>query len=304
MTATSDCPACGANGRHWATVHDRHYRNPGTWDVHDCESCGARYLHPMPTAEQLGGYYPADYYSHQPMPASGRALKSRLKSVLLPLGTKEPVFAEPGRMLDLGCGSGWMLEYYRDRGWEAEGVEYSESACAAGRERGLTMHHGSLEDADLPTAVFDYVRTNHSFEHLTNPNATLQEISRILKPGGTLFVGVPNTNGLTARLFGREWFYVGAPVHTINYNGTNLRALLERHDFEVRRELANSNHGGTIGSAQSWLGGRLGRSVNLSQGPVTWAPLILVGFWIARLLDVLHLGDCVELTAVKRVAAA
>ena len=300
MTPSSTCPVCRSTGRPWATVFDRHYRNPGTWDVHECESCRARYLSPMPSPEELGGFYPTDYYSHQPQPTAARSWKSRLRSRLLPIGTKEPDFPRAGRMLDLGSGSGWMLEHYRGLGWDAEGVEYSESACIAGRARGLTMHHGSLADVALPAETFDYVRSNHSFEHLTDPNETLQEIARILKPGGTVMLGVPDTKGLMPRLFRGEWFYVGAPVHTINYDRDNLRALLERNGFEVVRSVANSNHGGTVGSLQSWIGARLGRPVNLSAGPVTWAPLILVGFWFAKLLDALRLGDCVEITAVKR----
>jgi SAM-dependent methyltransferase len=256
----------------------------------------------MPTPEQLGSFYPDGYYSHQLMPAASNSWKARIKKRLLPLATKEPEFEVPGRMLDIGCGSGWILERYRDLGWEVEGVEYSSEACQAGTDRGLTMHCGSLEDAHLPTARFDYIRSNHSFEHLVNPIATLDEINRLLKPSGTLFIGVPDTMGLMSRWFGSNWFYVGAPIHTINYNRRNLAALIDRSGFQVVSVRGNSNHGGTIGSVQSWIGTKLKRDVDLNGGPVTWAPLILIGCWASKLLDVFHQGDCVEVIATKRVA--
>lgn len=300
MNVLSRCPACAGPGRPWATVRDRHYGNPGTWPIAECKSCAARYLDPMPSPEELGAFYPDDYYSHQSITTTSASLKSRVRSVVLPIRTGEPDLRSPGRVLDLGCGSGWMLERYREAGWDVVGVEYSASACDAGRSKGLTMHCGSLTDAALPAASFDYIRSNHSFEHLTNPVETLAEISRLLEPGGTLFLGVPDTMGLTARLFGAEWFYVGAPVHTINYNRLNLAALLDRAGFDVQRVRANSNHGGTVGSLQSWIAAKLGRNANLSAGPVTWAPLIIVGFWSARLLDAFNLGDCVEIIATKR----
>jgi SAM-dependent methyltransferase len=260
-------------------------------------SCSARYLNPMPSDLELGAFYPTDYYSHQSVAEPDSSWKSRLKKRILPLGTKEPDLPVPGRMLDIGCVSGWMLDHYRQLGWEVEGVEYSPSACAAGRKRALTIHCGSLRDAQLPSSSFDFIRTNHSFEHLSDPHETLDEIARLLKPNGTLFVGVPDTMGLTARLFGREWFYVGAPIHTINYSRDNLSALLERHGFKIEAVRGNSNHGGTVGSLQSWVGNRLRRPVDLNKGPVTWPAFILIGYWTSRLLDLVHLGDCVEITA-------
>lgn len=101
-----------------------------------------------------------------------------------------------------------------------------------------------------------------------------------------------------ARVFGKEWYYVGAPVHVINYDRRNIASLLERHGYEVTRSRGNSTHGGTVGSLQSWLIGRRGRG-QLDSGLVTSAPMILIGFWLSKLLDVMRVGDCVEVTAIR-----
>lgn len=294
------CPICGGASGAWAEVHDRHYGNPGTWEIKRCGECGALFLDPMLSELELGSFYPEVYYSHQPVPAarSGHGWRQRLRAALLPIAPKEPDFETAGRMLDIGCGSGWMLDHYEDLGWEAEGVEYSESACEAGRAAGRSIRAGSLLDARFPDDHFDYVRSNHSFEHMNNPHETLDEMARILKPGGTLFLGVPDSSGLTARIFQDEWYYIGAPVHVINYDRRNLGELLQRHGFEVTRTVSNSNHGGTIGSLQSWIIGKRGLG-SLDRGMVTSPPFILVGFWIAKALDRLGLGDCVEITAAK-----
>lgn len=298
MKILGACPVCGGSGDPWADVHDRHYANEGTWKIDECERCSARYLNPMPSETELGNYYPTEYYSHQSTPVTGTSLKDRVKRIVLPLGSKEPEFTHAGRFVDVGSGSGWMLDHYASRGWDAVGVEYSEAACDVGRQRGRTMCCGSLIAAGLETESFDYVRSNHSFEHLNNPHETLAEMSRILKPGGTLFIGVPDTKGLMARVFRSEWYYTGAPVHTINYNRKNLAHLVEQHGFVVQSVRGNSTHGGPIGSLQSWFIKRRGRG-SLSGGMVTMAPLILIGFWFSRLLDLCRLGDCVEIIATK-----
>ena len=291
---------CRGRSEAWADVPDRHYGNTGTWHIERCCDCRALFLDPMPSEEELGSFYPAEYYADQPAapPRRSTGWRQRLRSVVLPIGTKEPAFERAGSMLDVGCGTGWMLDRYAQMGWTAEGVEYSESACEVGRAAGRTIHSGSLIQAKFADEQFDYVRSNHSFEHLWNPHETLEEMSRILRPGGTVFIGVPDSAGLAARVFGREWYYVGAPAHVINYDRRNLARLMAEHGFRVVETRGNSNHGGTVGSLQSWFISRRGHG-SLESGPVTSPPLILIGYWTSRLLDLFRLGDCVEITAVK-----
>src|SRR5262245_13376794 len=106
-------------------------------------------------------------------------------------------------MLDLGCGTGVFLAAMRDRGWNVNGVEFNPIAAKLGQETyGIEMYPGTLEQANYPAQTFDYVRSNHSFEHMLNPREVLREIRRIIKPNGTLFVGVPNVEGWAAKAFG------------------------------------------------------------------------------------------------------
>ena len=100
-------------------------------------------------------------------------------------------------MLDIGCGNGWFIYMMRDKGWDVKGVEPSKAGAEAGRRiANLDIHHGDLLSGNYPSEYFDYIRSNHSFEHIPNPNEVLQEIHRILKPNGKAFIGVPNINSL------------------------------------------------------------------------------------------------------------
>jgi SAM-dependent methyltransferase len=299
MPILENCPVCKAlTISSWQAARDRHYGNAGSWALASCGACDAKFLNPMPTEPELGAFYPAEYYSFQGNETAPKdSLTSNLRKALLPAGTKDPKRV-PGRVLDIGCGSAWKLREFEKLGWEVMGVEYSEGACEVARSHGVPVFHGSLLEAKLESSSFDYIRSNHSFEHMVNPHELLEEIARLLKPGGQFLVAVPDAHGLMAKLFGDNWYFLGAPVHTITYNRKNLVSMLSSHGFEIESARGNSDHGGTLGSLQMWLlrnstkrfdEGRLHRNKSL----------ILVGFWFSKLLDRLGQGDCVEVVASR-----
>ena len=151
----------------------------------ECPRCGARYLWPMPTAEDLAdlygaAYHGSDWYKQQGWGmAFARAVLNRLPA---------------GRFLDVGCGMGFFIDAIRRHSrWEVHGVEFGRSAAEyARRELGLDVRAGELIEANFPERYFDYVQVRNVLEHVTDPLALLRECRRILKPGGTLHLFVPN----------------------------------------------------------------------------------------------------------------
>jgi SAM-dependent methyltransferase len=252
----------------------------------------------MPSDEELASLYPTDYYAyHDPPKASRWKLKAK-KLLGYWQGTKEPEFRTPGRFLDLGCGSGEIVDRMQRLGWDSYGVEINAPAASLGRSRGLQISTGSLQEANLGAEQFDYVRASHSFEHVTCPHETLDEIHRLLKPGGRLLLAVPNVDGLPARLFRRYWWHLCPPVHPFEYSAETLKRLLEQHGFQVTRVVFNSDYVGLLGSLQIWLNRHNGRKS--FDGPIfrNHVLRVLCG-WIEKLCDLAKAGDMIEVHAQK-----
>ena len=85
--------------------------------------------------------------------------------------------------------------------------------------------------ADYPDATFDEVLIWHVLEHLREPRATLREAHRVLKPGGTLVVAVPNFSSAQARWAGSAWFHLDLPRHLHHFPLAGLRRMLDETGF-------------------------------------------------------------------------
>jgi len=256
-------------------------------------------LNPMYSDMELTALYPPDYYAYQDRfrVREWREITKRLLGYHV--GTREPEFEAPGAILDLGCGSGWFLDKARDRGWKTYGVEVSEQAALLGhKSRNLQIFHGTLQDARFPAEFFDYVRSNHSFEHISCPNETLDEIHRILKPQGKLLICVPNVSSLSARVFRQYWWHLCAPVHAFNYSRGTLGRMLDKHGFHVKKVSFNSDYCGIIGSLQIWSNRNNGRS-SMEGMLVNNYLLRFLCQCASNLLDLSGQGDMIEITAVK-----
>jgi SAM-dependent methyltransferase len=206
-----------------------------------------------------------------------------------------------GRLLDVGCGVGSALWRLRSYGWDVQGLELDDAAAAVGRERGLPIATGSLEDCDLVAGSFDVVRMSHVLEHACSPLATLKAAHRLLRPGGSLLMMLPNIGSFGLRRFGTNWFPLELPRHLWHFTPSTLGRLCAAAGFERVRIRCRTTADMWMRSWQYVRDERAARSGR----PLVGRPLhqrrwlkrlVMLPVWIA---DRCGVGDLMDCTGVK-----
>jgi 2-polyprenyl-3-methyl-5-hydroxy-6-metoxy-1,4-benzoquinol methylase len=141
--------------------------------------------------------------------------------------------AGPGsRLLDVGAGSGVLVEEAVRRGWVADGVEPSAWLVARGRARGLSVHAGTLPHPAL-NPPYDAVTLVDVIEHVTEPRDLLREVRRVLRPGGQLLVVTPDVRSFPARMLGYRWWHYRI-AHVGYFSLGTLDTLLSGSGFTLQ----------------------------------------------------------------------
>jgi SAM-dependent methyltransferase len=139
------------------------------------------------------------------------------------------------RLLEIGCGTGEFLVDAEKSGWNVEGVELSKSFCKAAKDwYQLDIHNRNLVDVEFEDESFDVIVLLHVFEHLTDPLGFLEQLSRLVKPGGWLFIVVPNLSSWTDRQFGGDSPTIIKMDHFFHYRPDTLKAMISRSKFSPR----------------------------------------------------------------------
>jgi 2-polyprenyl-3-methyl-5-hydroxy-6-metoxy-1,4-benzoquinol methylase len=240
------CPSgCAAGDRHVFEGRDRLQGLPGRFRVVQCEACGLMRTNPRPTPASMSLYY-GDSYPPYTTSQKRTGWSADLVDRLL-LAEAVPALP-PGRMLEFGCASGGFLDRMSRRGWEVEGIEFSEQAARRARSLGFRVHAGRLETTPSAPATFDLVTGWMVLEHLHDPIAGLRKLQSWTRPGGWLAISVPNAGGLQRRLFKDAWFPLQVPNHLFHFTPRTLTAVLQRGGWSVQRIFCHPNLSDVVAS--------------------------------------------------------
>jgi len=302
------CLVCGQECRLWlGNLHDDRFGAPGSYDIIKCSRCGLEQTWPRPTELELKNLY-EQFYNTGVEP--GGAYQSRRERFLASGWYRLWLQWDGdlsfhlrrgrGRLLDLGCNEGRGLSLYAANGFTAEGLEINEKAAALARQRGFTVHTGTLAEF-TPSESYDVVVLANVLEHAFDPVVMLVQVRRLLRPGGEVWISCPNGDSLWRRVFGRGWVNWHVPFHLWHFSPRTLRMVMTRAGFR-RTEVKTFTP--ALWLAQSFCirrGSRAGRANRLMRSTPVVAGLMLA----ARLLvlpwffraDRRLRGDCLVATA-------
>jgi SAM-dependent methyltransferase len=122
----------------------------------------------------------------------------------------------------------------RKHGWKVAGTEYNEeTAESINKIYKVNVVAGNPGDWGFPPGSFDVVTMNHVLEHMSAPEKTISECSRVLREGGLLVVAVPNITSLQSLIGKHLWFHLDIPYHIYHFSEMGLSSLIEKHGFQL-----------------------------------------------------------------------
>ncbi|MGY3361841.1 2-polyprenyl-3-methyl-5-hydroxy-6-metoxy-1,4-benzoquinol methylase [Bradyrhizobium sp. GM0.4] len=229
------CPIRGCTDTSWyADAHDIEYHTSDrTYSFYKCQRCDVLFIDPM-LSDRLGEIYPKNYYSYAP---NEKAVVRRQRSPhrrLLKLLASVP--GDRLSVLDVGGGSGWMLDQVKScssRVSFTQCVDLDETAKAQAVARGHAYYLGRIEQFETDRR-FDLVLALGLIEHVRDPALVLRRIERLLTANGRVLIMTPNFDALDARLFRhRSWAGYHTPRHFVLFNRQSFTKLAERSGLGV-----------------------------------------------------------------------
>lgn len=201
-----------------------------------CLQCSAEFLFPQPDDEALQQLYSESYYAAWGLNGDAdneatRRMKMATFGLHLSLLAR---LGKQGRLLDVGCATGYLLEAAQARGWAPYGVEYAAwSAAIAQKKFGReAIFNGTLEQCSFPANFFDAIVMSDLIEHVRRPQETLFKARTLLKDEGLLLIVTPDTAALSNHVMGKRWTHY-KPEHFFYFNRRSFQYLADKGGWEI-----------------------------------------------------------------------
>jgi SAM-dependent methyltransferase len=214
QAATAACPFCGGAGTHMFGAWDRNRETTRERFAYArCRTCGTVFLVDPPA--DLARYYAEDYYHFDPdgEPA-WKADEPRMRAASYRVDLLRS-HTEPGRLIEIGSGTGAFASAAQSAGFQVSAIEMSERCCRYLSERegidAICSDRPLEAIASLPPARV--VALWHVLEHLPNPAEVLARVAEKVEPGGVLALAVPSPRSLQFRVLRARWVHLDAPRH-------------------------------------------------------------------------------------------
>lgn len=223
-----------------------------------CRTCGLVYLNPRPVMQELEQIYPATYHAFDFTPEQfGFVYKVRERLEARRVLRWCRGLRSDARILDIGCGDGFhlaLLKRYGAPSWVVEGIDSDRRAVDAARRRGLTVHHGFVEQLDKRDVTHDLILLIMTIEHVADPLNLVLTARRLLRPGGRLVIVTDNTASVDYQ-FAKQRYWGGYhfPRHWSLFSPATIRQLARAAQFDVESLTTMMSPVNWVYSIRNWL---------------------------------------------------
>ena len=226
----TSCPVCGSEEVAYALrISNRR--------LDQCAKCGLLFMNPQINDLELSEIYRQGYLLCDEIGESKERLtfcKRASARLLLDLicnykGWKD---GNGKSLIDIGCGTGFLIAEADSMGFEPSGVAISQELLdkASVHAKSASLHCGLIEGLDLPGNSFDVCILSDTLEHVRDPVAVMRAVWNILKPDGVVLVATPSLDSFSARIMKDKWIEL-KEEHLFYFNSANLQTLLYKTGF-------------------------------------------------------------------------
>jgi len=217
-------------------------------DKHIKTDLGYYTLKSIPSDQELKEYYEKKYYQD----ANGSYEKNYTKEEIIffknKIREKEYIINKyfkndsPKSILDVGCGEGWAINYFKKLGWEITGMDFSDFGIKKFNPQysDCVLKGDVMENIDLlilESKKYDIILLDHVFEHVTDPIEIVEKIKKIINKNGLLIINVPNDFSMLQKYLiqngkvDKEYWFA-PPDHISYFTRESLCLLLNTLNFE------------------------------------------------------------------------
>lgn len=238
MIFYTKCPLCSASDIRFHIRCTDYLVTKEEFDLFRCQICGFVFTQGHPEQEKINSYYESeDYISHDDL-AKGLVNRIYLVAREIMLRCKKKAVEKSsgiskGRLLDIGCGTGYFGGFMKKSGWHVSGIEPNEKAREFAIRRSGIEVIGPDRISELHDRTFDCITMWHVLEHLHNLYVYASEIRRLLRSDGSFISAVPNSDSYDAGFYRSDWAAYDVPRHLWHFNPSTFRLFWEQSGFSI-----------------------------------------------------------------------
>jgi 2-polyprenyl-3-methyl-5-hydroxy-6-metoxy-1,4-benzoquinol methylase len=271
------CNTCGRSS--FIPIFEKSSPLGEVFQIVKCHNCKLVQVNPQPSLEEVIRYYSDSYFTQRTDRGYDNYYSEKVKSEIsrvFQLNLSDLGFFEWEKAyqqnlsqegadstlalssLDIGCAAGYFVDFMKNRGYNAEGIEVADGPVTFARNKlGLTIHQANFLDWDLDgSKKYDVVTLWATIEHLHMPKETLNKIKLHLKPGGTLIISTCRY-GILAKWKKQQWRYLNVPEHLYYYTLSGLLNLLKT--LEYKKPVSLSYGSGMTSKVNAGIGFKISK---------------------------------------------